>query len=61
MLGPEGQRVFAEIAANSARLDLPPQWPDDAVPAGSDAINTQAEAFVPYRRGAMQLGQELFK
>ena len=24
MLGPDGQRVFAEISANSARLDLPP-------------------------------------
>jgi ABC-type Fe3+ transport system substrate-binding protein len=62
LLSPEGQTVIGQaVQWNSARLDLPPFDPANAVPPGVETLNTQSEAFGPQRQKANEIARELLR
>lgn len=62
LLNQEGQRVMSEsISWNSRRLDVPIMNPEQEVPAGAKAVNTQAEEFAPLRTRANEIAKEIFR
>ena len=62
LLSVDGQTTLAKAATvNSARLDVPPLVPDEAVPSGVQPVNPQSEDWVPERTKAGDVARQIFK